>query len=86
MDEQKQNSHTKEHRRPEFRIFVRVDFYWTLNVENVKKNINGQNALFIYQSNFIIFFNQISKKLKIDRFRNENVKNVNVFGSKSVNF
>jgi len=37
MDEKKQNGHTKKRRRPEFRIFVRVDFYWTQNVENVEK-------------------------------------------------
>ena len=38
MHEQKQNGHTKKRKRPEFWIFVRVDFYWTSNVENVEKN------------------------------------------------
>ena len=54
-DEHEPNGHTKKRRRPEFWIFDQVDFYLTLNVENVEKNINGQNALSIHLSNFIIF-------------------------------
>ena len=75
MDEHEQNGHTKKRRRPEFLIFVRVDFYWTSNVENVEKkhkwpkrviylsikchNISSVEQLNSQDSKFLIRFQKI---------------------------
>ena len=89
MNEHEQNGHTKKRRRPEFWIFVRVDFYWTLNVEKVEKkhkrpkrviclsikfhNISSVAQLNSQDSKFLIRFQKFQKLTDLEP------KNVKIF-------